>query len=126
MRPNVLPYVYDAFYPEGWQERQTQDVRDFLGGANNQIFVAIDNDRVVGFVGAVFHPDDSMGEITIVAVDPDHQRTGLATMLMDEASAAMRAMGASILMVETGGDPGHAGARATYERFGFEGWPVAR
>jgi hypothetical protein len=28
--------------------------------------------------------------------------------------------------VETGDDPGHAPARAAYERTGFERWPVAR
>ena len=29
-------------------------------------------------------------------------------------------------MVETGGDRGHAPARATYEGLGFRRWPVAR
>jgi hypothetical protein len=29
-------------------------------------------------------------------------------------------------MVETGGDPGHAAARATYERAGFAALPVVR
>ena len=34
--------------------------------------------------------------------------------------------GLSIVMVETGGDPGHGPARATYEASGFELLPVAR
>jgi hypothetical protein len=34
--------------------------------------------------------------------------------------------GMSIAMVETGGDPGHAPARHTYEKVGFELFPVAR
>jgi len=32
----------------------------------------------------------------------------------------------SIAMVETGGDPGHERARHTYEKVGFELFPVAR
>ena len=31
-----------------------------------------------------------------------------------------------MVMVETGGDRGHAPARATYEGLGFQRWPVAR
>jgi hypothetical protein len=31
-----------------------------------------------------------------------------------------------MVMVETGGDPGHAAAQAGYEAAGFERWPVAR
>jgi hypothetical protein len=30
------------------------------------------------------------------------------------------------VMVETGGDPGHAPARATYEAAGFQLFPVAK
>lgn len=32
----------------------------------------------------------------------------------------------SVAMVETGGDPGHERARHTYEKAGFELFPVAR
>jgi len=32
----------------------------------------------------------------------------------------------TMMMVETGGDPGHAPARHTYEAAGYQRWPVAR
>jgi hypothetical protein len=38
----------------------------------------------------------------------------------------MKDAGMSIAMVETAGDPGHAPARHTYEKAGFELFPVAR
>lgn len=38
----------------------------------------------------------------------------------------MKEAGMSIAMVETGGDPGHAPARHTYEKAGFGLFPVAR
>jgi ribosomal protein S18 acetylase RimI-like enzyme len=81
---------------------------------------------VLGWVGARLHLEDRMGEIYILAVDPDHQRRGVASALMEHAMAAMREAGMEIVMVETGDDPGHAPSRATYEQAGFERWPVAR
>jgi ribosomal protein S18 acetylase RimI-like enzyme len=67
-----------------------------------------------------------MGEIYIIAVDPEQQRRGVASALMDHAMSQMRQAGMDIVMVETGDDPGHAASRATYERAGFQRWPVAR
>ncbi|MEO1247907.1 MAG: GNAT family N-acetyltransferase [Pseudomonadota bacterium] len=119
-------YVYNAFYPDGWRVRQTADIEAFLAAEGDLTWVAVENGEVLGFVGARMHPEDRMGEIYILAVDPSHQRRGIATALMDTATAAMRAEDLSMVMVETGGDPGHSGSRATYEAAGFERWPVAR
>ena len=69
---------------------------------------------------------DRMGEIYIIAVDPDQQRWGIASALMDHAMLQMRRAGMAIAMVETGDDPGHAASRAAFERAGFRRWPVAR
>ena len=66
------------------------------------------------------------GDVYILAVDPRYQRHGVATALLDFATSKMRDAGMAIVMVETGGDPGHAPSRATYENAGFERWPVAR
>jgi ribosomal protein S18 acetylase RimI-like enzyme len=126
LQPAVPPYVYDAFYPEGWRIRQSRDIELFLESNNGLIWVAIASGSVVGWVGARLHPQDNMGEIYILAVDPDHQRRGIAQALMKRAMEQMRAAGMAIVMVETGDDPGHAPSRATYERAGFERWPVAR
>ncbi len=60
------------------------------------------------------------------AVDPDYQRRGIAMALTDFAVAHMKAAGMEIAMVETGGDPGHAPARAAYEKAGFRVLPLAR
>ena len=67
-----------------------------------------------------------MGEIYMVAVDPDFQGRGIGSTLIESALAWMKDAGMSIAMVETGGDPGHAPARHTYEKVGFELFPVAR
>ncbi len=126
MQPAVPGYVYDAFYPQGWQARQVADITAFLTSDSDAILVAIDGEALVGWVGYRLHPSDNMGEIYILATDPAHQKRGVATALMDQAFDAMKAAGMAIVMVETGDDPGHAPSRAAYERVGFERWLVAR
>lgn len=126
MEPAVPAYVFRAFYPDGWIARQVADIRAFLDAEPEAVHVAADGDALAGWVGVRLHPEDRMGEIYILAVDPDHQRKGVATALMDHAADLMRRAGMAIVLVETGGDPGHAPSRATYEAAGFERWPVAR
>lgn len=67
-----------------------------------------------------------MGEIHLVAVDSDFQGQGIGTALIRCALDWLKVAGMTIAMVETGGDRGHAPARRTYEKVGFELWPVAR
>jgi GNAT superfamily N-acetyltransferase len=67
-----------------------------------------------------------MGEIYMVAVDPDFQSRGIGSALIEFALDWMKQAGMAIAMVETGGDPGHAPARHTYEKAGFELLPIAR
>ena len=126
MKEATPAFVLDAFYPQGWQVRQSADISAFLNAEGNRTLVAREYGRCLGFVGTRTHPEDHMGEIYIIAVDPAHQRRGIASALMQAAFETLRAEGFAMVMVETGGDPGHAASRATYESFGFERWPVAR
>ena len=126
LQPAVQAHVYEAFYPNGWRVRQADDIADFLRAQSQCVWVAVEGETVVGWIGAKLHPEDRMGEIHILAVDPDHQRRGVASALMDHAMSEMRRAGMAIVMVETADDPGHAPSRASYERAGFERWPVAR
>jgi ribosomal protein S18 acetylase RimI-like enzyme len=126
LEPALPSYVYRAFYPEGWEARQTQDIEQFLRDEGQRVWVAIEGDAVLGWIGVRLHPKDRLGEIHILAVDPDRQREGVASALLETGFAYMREAGMTIAMVETGDDPGHAASRATYENNGFERWPVAR
>lgn len=126
LEPAVPAYVFRAFYPDGWEARQRADILDLLERGDDEVLVARDRDAIVGWVGLRLHPKDRMGEIYILAVDPAAQRSGVASALMAAATAKMREAGMAMVMVETGGDPGHAPSRATYESAGFDRWPVAR
>ncbi|HEX5691124.1 MAG TPA: GNAT family N-acetyltransferase [Roseiflexaceae bacterium] len=120
------PEVYKVFYPEGWSASQRQAVEAVCAADDTHVWVALDNASPVGFVAVKLHDADKMGEIYMVAVDPAHQGRGIASELIALALDWMKAAGMAIAMVETGGDPGHAPARQTYEKIGFGLFPVAR
>lgn len=122
----VPGFVYDAFYPNGWRERQLRDLAAVLDREPDNVDVAIDEGRPIGWVCTRLHPEDSMGEVYVIAVDPDHQKLGVGRALLEHSFARARSAGMTMVMVETGGDSGHARARESYESLGFERWPVAR
>lgn len=122
----VPDFVYDAFYPEGWQARQIEDVGALLDQSEVSVWLLSDNQGLLGFVGFQLHPEDRMGAIHIIAIAPARQRQGLGKRLLNFAEAQIRDAGMSMAMVETVGDTGHAPARAAYEASGYERWPVAR
>ncbi len=118
--------VYEAFYPDNWRVSQQKAVEDVCAKEDTNVWVAIEANSTVAFVAVKIHFDDSMGEIYMVAVDPDFQGRGIGTALIKFALDWMKDAGMSIAMVETGGDEGHAPARHTYEKVGFGLFPVAR
>lgn len=118
------PAVYQDFYPDGWRPAQEQSVKETCASADFNTWVAANGDAVVGFVAVRLH--STYGEIYMIAVDPDCQKQGIALKLTAHALDWMKSKGATIAMVETGGDPGHGPARRTYEKAGFGLFPVAR
>lgn len=122
----MLPAVYRAFYRGDWRTAQRRAVEAVCADSDVHVWVATEESRVAGFVALKLHPEDRMGEIYMIAVDPDFQRRGIATRLTSHSLEWFRQAGMSIAMVETGADPGHAPARRTYESSGFRLLPVAR
>ncbi|MBD2534621.1 GNAT family N-acetyltransferase [Nostoc flagelliforme FACHB-838] len=118
--------VYHSFYPDGWRVSQLNAVESVCTTTDTNVWVAIDSNSTVGFVAVKLHSESSMGEIYMIAVDPDYQRLGIGAALVKFALNWMKAAGMSVAMVETGCDPGHAPARCTYEKLGFGLLPIAR
>jgi GNAT superfamily N-acetyltransferase len=125
-RDEVPGFVFDAFYPQGWQARQEADVTAMLDGAPETVWLAVEHEELVGFLGLRLHPEDRMGEIHILAVAPERQRQGVGRMLTNFAETYFRERGMRIVMVETVADSGHEPARRAYESSGYQRWPVAR
>lgn len=120
------PDVYQVFYPDNWRVSQKKAVEDVCVADDTNVWVAIASGSPVGFIAVKLHSEDSMGEIYMVAVDPDFQDQGIGSTLIEFALDWMKDAGMSIAMVETGGDSGHAVARHTYEKVGFRLFPVSR
>lgn len=112
--------LFERFYPD-WPTQQAAAVGEALDA--NPTWVVTDHATVAGFVNVIFNNETRIGEIYMIAVDPDYQRRGLATLLTQHAISEMRSRGMTLAIVSTGGDPGHAPARATYERNGFIAFP---
>ena len=117
--------VYQTFYPDGWRPSQEKSVRETCASTDMKLWVAIEAGTVAGFIAVRFH-ESKLGEIYMIAVDPDFQRRGIAMAMTDFAVERMKEAGMEIAMVETGGDPGHAPARAAYEKAKFRALPLAR
>ena len=109
-----------------WREYQEQSVRQTLANPAIHVWVGEADRRIVGFVAATLHPERLMGEIWMLAVDPDRQNRNIGTALTDFATDWLRESGMRVAMVETGGDVGHAAARQVYEKANFTLCHVAR
>ena len=62
----------------------------------------------------------------MIAVDPTFQRRGVATALIQAVVEQMVAGGCELAVIGTGGDDGHAPARAAYEKANFIALPLVR
>jgi ribosomal protein S18 acetylase RimI-like enzyme len=110
----------------GWRARQEAAIRRTLADASMATWVAESGAAVVGFVSSRLAEDPEIGEIFMLAVDPDHQAQGVGTRLTQTATDWLRQSGARVAFIEPGGDSGHAAARRTYEKAAYRMLPVAR
>jgi len=118
--------VFLRLHPD-WKADQAEAIRSICTNVERDVFVGVADGRPVSFVGVVlnaFH--DRMGAIEIIGVDPDHQMHGIGAQLTEFAVDHMRRRGMDIAVAETGGDSGHAPARALYEATSFTLLPIAR
>jgi GNAT superfamily N-acetyltransferase len=118
------PEIFHRLYGD-WRQHQARAVRNLLADGATQAWVAEAQRGVVGFVAATLR-SEIVGEIEMLAVDPDEQCRGTGSALTKHATAWLRDCGVRVAVVETGGDPGHARARRVYEQAGYTVFPVTR
>jgi len=120
--------IFRRLHQPDWRAAQAEAVRSSCStGVERDVFVAVADERPVGFAAVVlnaFH--ERMGVVDIIAVDPRYQRRGIARQLMDRSTEHMRAKRMDIAALGTGGDTGHAPARALYESLGYTALPGVR
>lgn len=131
------PFYEDSFRPlvgEAVFANQHGDWRDDyrrqvagLHAPERHMYVAVaehDGD-LAGYVAWSVDPVRRNASVTLLAVRAGHRGHHVGTALCEHAFAEMRALGAEVVEIGTGGDPFHAPARALYERLGCTRLPVA-
>jgi GNAT superfamily N-acetyltransferase len=118
--------IYAELYPDWRAQQRTVVERVCTDLQTYTVFVAEVGGRVVGFIAYTINGDDHTGEVYLLAVHPDIQNRGIGTALNTFVLDKMRAAGARLAVVGTGGDPGHAPARRSYEKAGYTPLPLVR
>jgi ribosomal protein S18 acetylase RimI-like enzyme len=95
-------------------------------GEHTTVWVAEVEGKVVGFLACELNTDDKTGEVQLLAVHPEYQDRGIGTELNLFALEKMKETGMRMAVVATGGDPGHAPARRSYEKAGYTALPLVR
>jgi len=118
------PRVFPVLYPD-WRKSQAEGVEGACKATDKyHTLVAELDGRVVGFIA--YELKGETGEVVLLAVHPEFQERGIATQLNQTALDAMKAAGVKMVVVETGGEEGHAPARRAYEKAGYTGLPLVR
>lgn len=77
-----------------WRISQAAAVRSVLSDSAQRVWVADGaGGRAVGFVAATLHPDQELGEIHMIAVDPAAQRQGIGAALTTSPPSGCGARG---------------------------------
>jgi GNAT superfamily N-acetyltransferase len=117
------PTIFAILYPD-WRQVQTATVEKFCQArANAVLWVAEWEGAIAGFLVCEFKHGAKEGEVQLLAVHPAYQNQGIGTALNNYALAKMKAEGMILATVATGGDPGHAPARRSYEKAGYRPIP---
>jgi len=127
----VLGEPLDRLVTPSWAAHHAAVVQSALDNDDVTMLVAQDPHLgVVGFVAWRVHPaSDTMhayGEVEVIAVDPATRRRGIGRALLDHTVADLHERQVRAIMLGTGGDPGHAPARALYDAAGFTALPTVQ
>ncbi len=118
--------IYTALYPQ-WKKQQQEVVEKVcLDNDAFIVWVAQIDDVVTGFIAYALHSEEHTGEVELLAVHPAYQNQGIGTALNTFALDRMKESGITLAVVGTGGDPGHAPARRSYEKAGYTALPLVR
>jgi len=109
----ILTKLYYDLYPE----KKIKSIKYFSGVRfDNKIFVARENNQVVGFILATFvkYAKSSTGYIEELIVSEFHRNKGIGSALVNEAISWYRKMGVEVIFVTTDE------AQGFYKKVGFK------
>jgi len=110
----IMP-IEEVVYPRPWSIGVFTSELDLVKRGERYYIVGTIDDRLVGYAGILFTPDDA--HVTNIAVDPEWQRRGIATELLLELCWKAREHGCQGMSLEV--RVSNVAAQALYARFGF-------
>jgi GNAT superfamily N-acetyltransferase len=117
--------IFLRLYPD-WRSSQRAAVLDLCNDERMEAWVAEFDGAVAGFIIWELNHEERSGEVHMLAVHTEFQNRGIGTRLNEFALQALTAAGMKLAVVATGGDPGHAPARRSYEKAGYTPLPLVR
>jgi ribosomal protein S18 acetylase RimI-like enzyme len=122
--------IYSLLFPD-WKQAQRATVEKICSGHEKTlVWVAEAHGTITGFIAYTLdsqeNDQEDTGEVELLAVHPEYQNQGIGTELNHFALEKMKESGIKLAIVATGGDPGHAPARRTYEKAGYTALPGVR
>ncbi len=103
-----------------WERQKRLSVRSHLSDHAACALVSEVHGEIVGFATWRLHRGKRVGEISNNAVALEWQGRGIGTRQIERVLAIFREEGMRSARVLTGGDAGHAAARAMYRKAGFD------
>jgi GNAT superfamily N-acetyltransferase len=117
------PEVFPIVYPD-WRTQQREVVEKACRDREKlTAYVAEVDRKAVGLLVVQLKIEEKEGEVYLLAVHPEYQNRGIGTDLNNYALDRFRDAGMKVASVATGGDPGHAPARRSYEKAGYSPFP---
>lgn len=122
--------IYALLFPD-WKQTQRAIVEKVCSEhGQTLVWVAEAEGVMTGFIAYTLDSQENgqqnTGEVELLAVHPEYQNHGIGTELNRFALEKMKESGMKLALVATGGDPGHAPARRTYEKAGYTPLPGVR
>lgn len=122
--------IYTLIFPD-WKKTQREVVEKICKGHEKTLTWVAEVDGIItGFIAYTLNSkengQDNTGEVELLAVHPAYQNSGIGTELNHFALQKLKEGGMKLAVVATGGDPGHAPARRSYEKAGYIALPSIR
>jgi GNAT superfamily N-acetyltransferase len=118
--------IYTLLFPD-WRKRQRDAVERVCAEDDKfSVWVADVDGVVAGFIANELDLAEQTGRVELLAVQPDYQNRGIGTELNTFALNKLKESAMRLANVGTGGDPGHAPARRSYEKAGYTPLPLVR